>query len=74
MKFFLIMIICSSVSKSCGAPMNYHHQFEDWSTCIKRGGELIVEFVDQTEIEMNKERLYVSYYCDSIDPKKKNEL
>jgi len=64
------MVICSSVSKSCGSPMNYHHQFEDWSSCIKRGGELIVQFIDQTEIEVNEERLYVSYFCDNVKSNK----
>ncbi len=70
MKFFLVMIICSSVSKSCGSPMNYHYEFDTWSSCIKRGGELIVQFIDETEIEVNQERLYVSYYCGNVESNK----
>ena len=64
------MVICSSISKTCGSPMDYQHKFEDWSSCIKRGGELIVQFVDQTEIEVNQERLYVSYFCSNVKSNK----
>jgi len=66
------MFICSSISKTCGPPMDYDYQFEDWSSCIKRGGELIVEFVDQIEINMSEERLYVSYFCGNVKLNKSN--
>jgi hypothetical protein len=52
--------------------MDYDYQFEDWSSCIKRGGELIVEFVDQIEINMSEERLYVSYFCGNVKLNKSN--
>ena len=75
MKFFLVMFICSSISKTCGPPMDYDYQFEDWSSCIKRGGELIVEFVDQIDYcfdESLKDKFVasISRYWPDINPNK----
>jgi hypothetical protein len=70
MKFFLVLYICSSISKTCGAPMNYSNKFEDWSSCVKKGGELIVEFADQKNDTINKDQLYVSYFCGNVESNK----
>jgi hypothetical protein len=66
MKFFLVLYICSSVTKTCGQPMEYNYKFEDWSSCVKKGGELIVDFSERTNIKMNKDKLYVTYFCGDI--------
>jgi hypothetical protein len=46
--------------------MEYNYKFEDWSSCVKKGGELIVDFSERTNIKMNKDKLYVTYFCGDI--------
>ena len=65
MKFFLSMIVCSSIQNACMQPFVYPTSYESYDKMIEFGQE-----------DVNKFGLYIKFDCRQIDiqiPKNKGE-
>ena len=63
MKFILVFTICSAISASCERPSQFQNKFDTWSECVGQGGELIVKFSEEMREQIEKDKLYLSYFC-----------
>jgi len=64
MKFVLVFSICSAITGFCNNPMVVDNKFNYWSDCVAAGGKLIMDFSNQMPEETNKDKLYISYFCN----------
>jgi hypothetical protein len=39
-------------------------KFDSWSECVSGGGKLIVDFSKKMEDSINKDKLYLNYFCN----------
>ncbi len=77
MKFFLSMIICSSIQNACMQPFVYPTSYESSYNCLLDGYlksyDKMIEFGQE---DVNKFGLYMKFDCIQIDiqiPKNKGE-
>ena len=63
MKFILIFIVCSAISGSCNPSIELQNKFDTWSECVGQGGQLIVDFSQEMREQIEKDKLYLSYFC-----------
>ena len=66
MKFMLVFTICSIISGSCEPVTNTNNTFDSWSECVGHGGKLIVDFSIDMKEHADKNKLYVSYFCNEV--------
>jgi len=66
MKFMLVFTICSVISGSCEPPVNMDKTFDNWSECVGHGGKLIVDFSIDMKEYADKNKLYISYFCNEV--------
>ena len=64
MKFLLVFSICSAVTAYCNNPMKIETQYNSWSECVGAGGLLIKDFSVKLEDKINKDKLYMNYFCN----------
>ena len=64
MKFLLVFSICSAVTAYCNNPMKIETQYNSWSECVGAGGLLIKDFSVKMEDSINKDKLYMNYFCN----------
>jgi len=64
MKFILAFSICSAITGYCNNTMTLPTKFDSWSECVSGGGKLIVDFSKKMEDSINKDKLYLNYFCN----------
>ena len=63
MKFILLFTVCSAISGSCNQSIELQNKFDTWSECVGQGGQLIVDFSQEMREQIEKNKLYLSYFC-----------
>ena len=69
MKFALAFSICSIVTGFCNNPATVSTDFNKWSECILAGGNIIQEFSVSMEEAVNRDKLYITYFCTEVKEK-----
>jgi hypothetical protein len=64
MKFILAFSICSAITGYCNNTMTLPTHFNSWSECVGAGGKLIIDFSVKMEDSINKDKLYMNYFCN----------
>ena len=64
MKFVLAFSICSAVTGFCNNTMVVDKKFDTWTECVICGSYLTIEYAKKMEEEINKNKLYISYFCN----------
>ena len=64
MKFILAFSICSALSGMCNTTMTIDKQFNTWSECVIGGSQLTIAYAQKMEEKVNKDKLYISYFCN----------
>ena len=47
-------------------------KFNTWSECVGAGGKLIVDFSVKLEDRINKDKMYMNYFCNEIETNEKD--
>ena len=66
MKFILAFSICSAITGFCNNTATIPTEFNSWSECIGAGGKFIQSFSTEMQDNINKNRLYMTYFCNEI--------
>jgi hypothetical protein len=64
MKFILAFSICSAITSYCNNTMVIDKHFNTWSECVIAGSELTIAYAEKMEEKLNKDKLYISYFCN----------
>ncbi len=64
MKFVLAFSICSAVTGFCNNTMVVEKKFDTWTECVIGGSQLTIEYVTKMEDKINKDKLYITYFCN----------
>ena len=64
MKFILAFTICSAITGFCNNTMTINPHYDTWTECVVAGSELTIRFAKLKEEQINKEKLYISYFCN----------
>ena len=64
MYYILAFAICSAVTGYCTTPTTLPTQFDKWSECVIAGSEITIEYATQMEKQINKDKLYITYFCN----------
>ena len=64
MKFILAFSICSAITGMCNTTMTIDKQFNTWSECVIGGSQLTIQYAKKMEENINKDKLYISYFCN----------
>ena len=64
MKFILAFSICSAITGYCNNTMTVDRQFNTWSECVIGGCQLTIAYAKKMEEKVNKDKLYISYFCN----------
>ena len=67
MKFILAFSICSAITGFCNNTATIETPFNTWTECINGGASLTTKFTKTFEERANKEKLYVTYFCNEIE-------
>jgi len=70
MKFILAFSICSAITGYCNNTMTVDKEFNTWSECVIGGSQLTIEYATRLEEKINKDKLYISYFCNENIPDK----
>ena len=72
MKFVLAFTMCSAITGFCNNTMTLPIKFNTWSECVGAGGKLIVDFSVKLEDRINKDKIYMNYFCNEIETNEKD--
>ena len=50
--------------------MTVNPPYNTWTECVVAGSELTIRFAELKEEQINKEKLYISYFCNENNPNK----
>ena len=64
MKFILAFSICSAISGYCNTTAIVPVKFDTWSECVIAGSEITIEYLTRMEDKINKDKLYITYFCN----------
>jgi len=64
MKFILAFTICSAITGFCNNTMTIEQHYDTWTECVVAGSQLTIRFAELKEEQINKEKLYISYFCN----------
>ena len=64
MKFILAFSICSAVTGFCNNTMVVDKKFDTWTECVIGGSQLTIQYAKKMEENINKDKLYISYFCN----------
>jgi len=64
MKFILAFSICSAISGYCNNTSTVPVKFDTWSECVIGGSQLTIEYAKRMELKVNKDKLYITYFCN----------
>ncbi len=70
MKFILAFSICSAITGYCNNTMTIDKQFNTWTECVIGGSQLTIEYATRQEEKINKDKLYITYFCNENIPDK----
>lgn len=66
MKFILAFSICSAVTGFCNTTSTLPTEFKSWSECVGAGGKIIQEFSVDMKDTIEKNKLYMNYFCNEV--------
>jgi len=64
MKFILAFSICSAITGYCNNTMTVDKEFNTWTECVIGGSQLTIEYATRQEEKINKDKLYITYFCN----------
>jgi len=64
MKFILAFTVCSAITGFCNNTSTLPTKYDSWAECVGAGGILIQDFSVELEDKINKEKIYISYFCN----------
>ena len=70
MKFILAFSICSAITGFCNNTATIQTQYNSWSECVNGGAKLTTTFTEKFEEKTNREKLYVTYFCNEVKNEK----
>tara|TARA_R110001592_G_scaffold228735_1_gene485265 strand:- start:475 stop:696 length:222 start_codon:yes stop_codon:yes gene_type:complete len=70
MHYILAFSICSAITGFCNTTTVHPLKFDTWSNCVVAGSQLTIEFAKRQEIKINKDKLYITYFCNENNPDK----
>ena len=70
MKFILAYTICSAMTGFCNTPVVHPTSFNSWTDCTKHGAVITIKVTNEFQERFNKEKLYISYFCNEHNPDK----
>ena len=70
MKFILAFSICSAITGFCNNPTVVKPPYNSWTECVVAGSELTIAFAKRQEELINKDKLYISYFCNEDNSNK----
>jgi|TARA_B100001094_G_scaffold42552_1_gene37306 hypothetical protein len=70
MKFILAFSICSAITGYCNNTMTVDKEFNTWTECVIGGSQLTIEYATRQEEKINKDKLYITYFCNENIPDK----
>jgi hypothetical protein len=70
MKFILAFSICSAITGFCNNTATVQTQYNSWSECVNGGAKLTTTFTEKFEEKTNREKLYVTYFCNEVKNEK----
>ena len=62
--YILAFTICSAITGMCNNTSTLPTKFKSWSECVGAGGLLIQDFSVEMRDKINKEKIYISYFCN----------
>jgi len=66
MKFILAFSICSAITGFCNNTMTIDKDYKSWSECVGAGGQMIVDLSEKKTAMLDKDKLYMSYFCNEV--------
>jgi len=66
MKFVLAYTICSAITGFCNNITAPPIKFNTWTACTKAGAIATIKVTNENIEKFNKEKLYVTYFCNEI--------
>ena len=70
MKFILAFSICSAITGYCNNTITVDKEFNTWTECVIGGSQLTIEYATRQEEKINKDKLYITYFCNENIPDK----
>jgi hypothetical protein len=70
MKFILAFSICSAITGYFNNTMTVDKEFNTWTECVIGGSQLTIEYATRQEEKINKDKLYITYFCNENIPDK----
>lgn len=67
MKFVLAYTICSAITGMCNNTAVSPVEFKAWTDCTKAGAVATIEVTNNHLEKFNKEKLYVTYFCNEME-------
>lgn len=64
MKFILAFTVCSAITGFCNNTITVKPAYDTWTECVVAGSELTIKFAEKQEELINKDKLYISYFCN----------
>ena len=64
MKFVLAYTICSAITGMCNNTAVSPIEFNTWTDCTKAGAIATIKVTNENIEKFNKEKLYVTYFCN----------
>jgi len=52
--------------------MTIDKDYKSWSECVGAGGQMIVDLSEKKTDMLNKDKLYMSYFCNEVEIDEKN--
>jgi len=71
-KFILAFSICSAITGFCNNTMTIDKDYKSWSECVGAGGQMIVDLSKEKTDMLNRDKLYISYFCNQVEIDEKN--
>ena len=64
MHYILAFSICSAITGFCNSTNTLDYKFDKWSDCVIAGSELTIKYATKMEEQINKDKLYITYFCN----------
>lgn len=64
MHYILAFAVCSAITGFCNNTTVHPLKFDKWSDCVIAGSQLTIEFTKRQEVKINKDKLYITYFCN----------
>ena len=64
MHYVLAFSICSAITGFCNSTSLVPVKFDTWSECVIGGSYLTIEYATKMEEKLDKDKLYITYFCN----------